>query len=65
MIREHIQMVEDEAVEQGKPAFSGDGKNLSSIVVRYHPADKEVALAKVKAAIRAVGGTNIKIEHPV
>lgn len=65
MPREHIMVIEDESVERGKPEFSGDGKSISSIVVRHHPEDKDMVLVKVKAAIRELGGENIRFELPV
>ena len=64
MTRERIKIEMTEQVERGKPEFSGDGKTLSSIVVRCHPDDRDEVVAKVKDMLRQLGATNIQREFP-
>lgn len=64
MRREHIKIEADETLARGAPLVTCEGGSISSIVVRCHPDDFEVAKAIVRDAVVKAGGKNVRTETP-
>lgn len=64
MSRHALKVIMDEKHERGTWTVAGDGENIDSITVAFHPDDEAEMMARLRVALKEMGATNLKTERP-